>query len=209
MNKERLETTLRYFIQYQKEERLLTYLPHLLPERMAIIHQLVEQPKASLEDYLHTLRIHYLVTDARTLPLPDQSIHFITSNNTFEHIYPDILEGILIEFQRVLRKDGIMSHFIDMSDHFAHLDHTINIYHFLRFTVGQWALMDNTIQPQNRMRISQYRALYEDVDIPVLSEKHRPGNLEEVKATPLKPPFSEMPPEVVAISHSYLVSGNK
>lgn len=209
MNKERIETTIGFYIQYDKEERLSAYLPNILPERMAVIHQLFNTPAATLKEYLQTLRLNYLVTDARALPLEDKTIDFITSNNTFEHIYPDILNGILKEFQRVLHPDGFMSHFIDMSDHFAHLDQTINIYNFLRFTERQWNLIDNSIQPQNRMRINQYRALYEGLNIPILSEKHRPGSLEEVLDIPLKPPFSTMPKETVAISHSYLVSGNK
>jgi len=113
----------------------------------------------------------------------------------------------LQEFQSLLHPEGIMCHFIDMSDHFAHLDHTINIYHFLRFTEKQWQWIDNSIQPQNRLRIPHYRELYHSLGLHILEQEHRPGDVEAVKAMPLADPFRQMPAAEVAISHSYVVSG--
>ncbi|MBK7337072.1 MAG: class I SAM-dependent methyltransferase [Saprospirales bacterium] len=116
----------------------------------------------NLRDMLEALHIRYLVTDARKLPLNPESLDLIVSNNTFEHIYPNILAEILAEFKRLLRPGGMMSHFIDMSDHFAHLDTGITIYNFLRFSEKNWGWIDNSIQPQNRWRISHYRHLYKN-----------------------------------------------
>ena len=62
--------------------------------------------------------------------------------------------GISSKVQTDWKPDGLHSHFIDMSDHFAHMDSSISIYHFLRYSEAQWKRIDNSIQPQNRWRLS-------------------------------------------------------
>ena len=57
----------------------------------------------SVADLNKMIGLSTWVGDARHLPLEDHSIDFISSNNTFEHIYPVVLEGILKEFKRVLK----------------------------------------------------------------------------------------------------------
>ncbi len=158
------------------------------------------------EEILAALRITYLVEDARKLPLETAGFDLITSNNTFEHIPGVILQAILTEFRRVIRPGGLMSHFIDMSDHFAHLDPSITIYNFLRFTPRQWRLIDNNIQPLNRIRLTGYRQMYRESGLPITEERNRPGNLELLASVPLAAPFADLPAEEVAVSHGYLVS---
>lgn len=147
-----------------------------------------------------------IVADARQLQLEDNNIQLISSNNTYEHIYPEVLGGIIQRMWALLAPGGIMSHFIDMSDHFAHMDRGIDIYNFLRFSEKQWDLIDNRIQPQNRWRLQHYRELYQELDIPFAESKLREGVLEQVLATPLATPFAEMPAKEVAISHGYMIS---
>jgi SAM-dependent methyltransferase len=209
MNRERIITTIDKFVAYARQGKLQSYLPHLSADKLARLQQLQQQPLPNMADYLSALHMEYLVADARRLPFDDNSIDFITSNNVFEHIYPDILKDILAEFERVLHKEGLMSHFIDMSDHFAHLDKSITIYNFLQFTEQQWQAIDNSIQPQNRWRINQYRELYDELNIPILKEEARPGFMEQVQAMRLSPPFSHFDKKEVAISHCYVVSDKK
>ena len=64
-----------------------------------------------------------------------------------------------------------MSHFIDMSDHFAHLDKSISAYNFLKFSKTQWKLIDNSIQPQNRLRICDYTTLLKNAQFKVVFEE--------------------------------------
>lgn len=190
-----------------KEEGRLHQFVKPVAGRWEILESLLLEEDPDLVTLLDRLRIRYLVADARSLPLEAEAVDLISSNNTFEHIYPEILEDILLEFKRVLRPGGMMSHFIDMSDHFAHLDKSITIYNFLRFSEKQWSLIDNSIQPQNRWRIAQYRALYGKLGIPVHKEENRPGDLKALRSVPLHSDFARMPEEDLAISHSYLVSG--
>lgn len=192
-------------VRLQASGRLQSFV-RIDPARWQIVEGLSKGSETDLKAILATMYIDYLVKDARNLPLEDHSVDFITSNNTFEHIYPGILEDILKEFKRVLKPGGMMSHFIDMSDHFAHLDPTITIYNFLRFSGRQWSRIDNSIQPQNRWRISHYRALYGKLGIPVWKEENRPGDVIALRTVPVHPEYSEIPETVLAVSHSYMVT---
>lgn len=161
----------------------------------------------SLEALLDQLNLEYLIKDARALPLADNSIDLVNSNNTFEHIYPVILTPILKEFSRIVKKEGgIMSHFIDMSDHFAHFDKTINIYNFLQFSEQQWSRIDNSIQPQSRLRIDDYRMIYQQLGIPITDESFRAGDLEALAQIKLDAMYAEKTMETNAISHCHFVS---
>ncbi|MFT7451500.1 MAG: cyclopropane fatty-acyl-phospholipid synthase-like methyltransferase [Patescibacteria group bacterium] len=208
-NKEKLKTTLSAFINGQQKGQLKDYF-QIDPHRWAIIKDIyANYDNTSFEEVCQQLHFNYLVTDARKLPLKDNSIEFILSNNTFEHIYEDILKDILREFNRVLTTDGLMSHFIDMSDHFAHLDQSITIYNFLKYSPEEWDRIDNSIQPQNRLRISHFREIYKDLRIPITEEVNRPGDVELVKSLPIHSYLKDIPSEDIAISHCYLASSSK
>lgn len=209
-SKERLETTLQKFVDCKMSGQLKNYID-FLPDRFDIITNLLaDYDKFSLNEMLQKLNITYLIEDATKLSLPDNSIDLVNSNNTFEHIYPNILIPILKEFRRVVKKqDGVMSHFIDMTDHFAHFDKSINIYNFLQFSDKNWKWIDNSIQPQSRMRIYDYKHIYADLSIPISDESCRGGNLNELKSILLAVKFATHPLEEIAISHCHFISNMK
>jgi len=99
-----------------------------------------------------------------------------------------------------------MSHFIDMTDHFAHFDKSINMYNFLQFTDNQWKWIDNSIQPQSRLRIYDYKQIYSDLSIPISDESFREGNLDELKSIHLADKFANKPLEDIATSHCHIIS---
>lgn len=206
MNKANLYLTLERYLEWEQAGTLQPYLTPI-PERLEKARQLLaEAHHLSLEESLSQLNLTYLIKDARQLDIADNSIQLITSNNTFEHIYPQILREILLEFKRILAGDGVMSHFIDMSDHFAHLDSNISIYHFLRFSEQNWKWIDNDVQPQNRWRLEQYRQVYQELGIKIKEEKNRPGQPEVVAKEPIADEFKAFSLEELAISHSYVIS---
>lgn len=209
-SKERIQTTLLKFVERHQAGHLKTHF-EVIPERLAILSNLLANfDKYSLDVVLQTLHITYLIEDARKLSLPDDSIDLVNSNNTFEHIYPEILVPILKEFRRVVKKRaGVMSHFIDMSDHFAHFDKSINAYNFLQFTDDQWKWIDNSIQPQSRIRIYDYKQIYADLEIPISGESFRAGNLDELKTIQLADKFANRPLVEVAKSHCHFISDMK
>ena len=205
-DREKVLDTIDIFLRYQKDGRLASFCK-VAPERLAVLETIATR-RASYdwEQIKEALNLQYLVVDARKLPLENQTIDLITSNNTFEHVYADVLKDILLSFKRVLNPNGLMSHFIDMSDHFAHLDRSITIYNFLQFSEQQWSLIDNSVQPQNRWRIPQFRELYQELGLPITEELNREGDLEALKSVQIHSSFQKMSLEDLAVSHSYVVS---
>jgi hypothetical protein len=206
-SKERIIKTLNKFLEFHNSGKLKDYINYS-SERFKVITSILENDENyDLDQILQLLKITYIIEDARKLSLADDSIDLVNSNNTFEHIYPELLIPILKEFKRVVKKqNGVMSHFIDMSDHFAHFDKTINIYNFLQFSDKQWKWIDNSIQPQSRIRIYDYKKIYEDLNIPTFELTFREGNINELKSVTLDSTFSIRSLQEIAISHCHFVS---
>ncbi|MCP9236154.1 class I SAM-dependent methyltransferase [Lewinella sp. JB7] len=207
MTAERQVIALRKLLAYHDDGRLATYLPGVLTDRLTVLRELCKTPESLTVDQISSrIRLDARVMDATRLDFPDDHFDLICSNNTFEHVYPKVLARILGEFKRVVKPNGVMSHFVDLSDHFAHLDSSINIYNFLRFSHRQWAMLDNSIQPQNRLRWPDYLAMYAALGIPVREQEVRPGNLANLRSVPVHADIGPYPDEELAISHGYLVS---
>ncbi len=205
-NTRHLRTTIKKMVACADSGKLNTYLDYR-PERLEQLRALAGQSdKTDFRQLAKTLNIEYLVQDARQLSLDAGTIDLVHSNNTFEHIYPNILAGILREFARVVRPGGVQSHFIDLSDHFAHFDPSITIYHFLRFSPAAWKWIDNNVQPLNRLRIPDYRQLYQEAGIPITEEQIRPGSLELLRQVPIHAHFQKYSPAENAVSHGYFFS---
>ena len=195
--REQLERTLDLFLQEPQ-------LDAAVRDRFAEVRSRVGlQP---LHQSLEDLGIHYLIGDARRLDLPADSVDLIHSNNTFEHIPEPILEGILSEFERVLRPGGVQTHFVDLTDHFAHFDRSITPYHFLQFSDRAWCWIDNGIQPMNRMRQSDYLRMYERVGIRPVEHTWEPGDLQALAQVRRSERFAAYSAEDAAVTHCRITS---
>lgn len=204
--KENLITTIRFFIDYFEKGKLQAFLK-VGTDQMEVLKKLAnDYPTMDFQAMASQLNIRFTIEDIRKINLAHHSIDLIHSNNTFEHVYPDVLKGILSKFKTLSSKGGVMSHFIDMSDHFAHFDKSINIYNFLQFSDKTWQWIDNSIQPQNRWRLSDYQKLYQDLSISVSETDCRKGNVDEVLAMRLADKYNGYGPEDLAVSHCYLIS---
>jgi len=205
LTKASLLKTIKKFNEWEKAGKLKIYLLQIENERWRKLKSVFDnQNELNINEMLAVLEITTIVGDARKVKLKGQSIDFICSNNTFEHIYPNILEDILLEFKRLIKPGGLMSHFIDMSDHFAHFDKSISIYNFLKFTEKQWKMIDNSIQPQNRMRFCQYELIYKHLKIPSERSIVELGDLKALSNIGLKAPFKTFTKEELVISHGYI-----
>ena len=205
-NPELTHTTLRKFLEYHKNGKLEKILPGISKERLELVLSEAESPSPDFFDLLDKHHIVYMVMDARKLHLPDAGVDLISSNNTFEHIYPEVLDGILKEFRRLGKPGGVMSHSIDLSDHFAHMDKSITIYNFLKYSDAQWKCIDNRIQPQNRLRIYDYREMYKKQNIVIIEEINREFKMEDYNKVKVSEKFLSHSPEENAVSHSQIIS---
>jgi hypothetical protein len=118
---------------------------------------------AALDDLVRLIRLEYQApADAANTNLPDASIDLHVSYTVFEHIPANILEDILKESSRLLGRDGVALHQVDMSDHFAHSDPTLSMIHFLRYSGQEYAKYnDNQFAYCNRLRADAYDGIYE------------------------------------------------
>ena len=206
MSKESLKITCNKFIEWRQKGELKKFLPIINEENWNTLKILAMDNQEGLSSMCQQLNLNNWIGDARNTPFEANYIDLICSNNTFEHIPKTVLNSILIEFKSVIHPNGVMSHFIDMSDHFAHFDQSINIYNFLRFSDQAWGWIDNSIQPQNRMRFKDYKEIYRKLMIPITDEEIREGSVEALKEISLDSKFGNYKLEELAISHGYIIS---
>lgn len=128
--------------------------------------------------------IDAMVGDAGATTLDDGSIELSISNNTFEHIAPEILERILIEMRRLSSSvGGGSAHFIDLKDHYALVDPTIGVYNFLQYPDRRWRWFNNPLQYQNRLRASDYRRIAEAAGFSIALERNASDDACELPST--------------------------
>jgi SAM-dependent methyltransferase len=207
MTKETILETINLFIDLENRKKLHFPIDQLNKKRWALLLD-IKKRAATLtrNQILNELQLELIVGDARKMNMDDNRFHYICSNNTYEHIYPNILIDIIKEFKRVLKPDGLMNHFIDMTDHFAHFDKSINHYNFLRFSDKAWSRIDNSIQPQSRQRLKDYRAMYEALEIPIIEEVIWPYDKTLLKDIKLDKKWATYSADELGIIHAYLIS---
>jgi hypothetical protein len=173
LNAERTRATLRAYLAKAERCELEAILPRLDATRLAQLDSALSLHSLSASEILLSLGIVARLGDIRSTGLESDSIDLIVSNNTLEHVPANVLSGAFAEFRRLLRAGGIMSHGIDLSDHFSHFDPTISPYNFLRFSTRLWRLFNSGLAYQNRLRYSDYRALHESSGFEVVDSLAR------------------------------------
>lgn len=121
--------------------------------------------------------------------LPERSMNLLVSNNTLEHIEPRTLQELMIELRRLATQGAVMSHFIDMSDHYSHFDPAISQFNYMRYSDRAWLLANNRLQYQSRLRASDYRRLIEAAGFVVAWEDRERGSPRELSRIALAPRF--------------------
>lgn len=116
----------------------------------------------TLETLDEFLNITYLApADASALDLPDNLIDCHFSTTVLEHIEPSILEKIVIEASRVIKKEGYFIHRVDLTDHFRYNDDNLNKFNFYKFSDDEWrAISNNRYAYTNRMRVCEFESLF-------------------------------------------------
>ncbi len=122
------------------------------------------------------------------------------------HIPADAIASMFTEFRRLLRPPGVMSHFIDMADHYALFDRKITRYNFLRYSDPVWWLFNNSLHYQNRLRLPDFRALHEQCGFEVLEEENRREPLERLRSVPLTSRFVGYAEDDLAVYDSWMIS---
>jgi SAM-dependent methyltransferase len=110
---------------------------------------------------LATMGVHYLApADARATGLADASIDLASSTSVLEHVPPADIASILRELKRICRPGALLSMLIDYEDHYGQRKGDAGIYNFLRFSDREWRKYNTSSHFQNRLRHSDYAALF-------------------------------------------------
>jgi SAM-dependent methyltransferase len=107
--------------------------------------------------------------DARRTGLAASSVDLVTSNSTLEHVPRQELLPLMAECRRVLKDTGIVCVRVDYEDHFAGFDRDLSPYNFLRYSESEWRRFNSRLHYQNRLRHSDYVALFEEAGFSLLS----------------------------------------
>jgi hypothetical protein len=136
---------------------------------------------ASLAELLLAARVQYHApADARRTSLPDESVDVVFSNSVLEHVPGDVIQSMLIESKRILRKGGVTIHCVNCGDHYAYFDRTITPMNYFTFTEEQWRRWNNPLQYQNRLRPIDFVQMAERAGLQLAINCFRPR--EDLKA---------------------------
>lgn len=146
----------------------------IFDERMKLIERLKHDP----EKLLSEANIDYMApADASDTDLPDSSVDYHISTTVLEHISRRDIERIFMEAKRILKKDAMALHFIDLSDHFQHQDKNITRINFLRYSEKEWEqIAGNQFAYCNRLRANDYFCLFRDLDFDIVRSETEVGD---------------------------------
>jgi hypothetical protein len=120
--------------------------------------------------------IKYLApADARATGLANDSISYLVSTSTLEHIPPDDILAIFSECRRILATGSIMSLAIDYRDHWWYADPSIDVFNFRRYSERTWRFLNPPTHWQNRLRHPDYLALLEQSKFDIIRADVNPG----------------------------------
>lgn len=187
--------------------RLKERLPWALPGRVDALRRAYESfGRVKLRDALGALGIELRIGDVRVLARPDPPIDLVVSNNTLEHVERKALADILAALRRVAASGAVMSHFIDLADHYSHFDRQLTPYNFLRYRPATWRLFNNRLQYQNRLRVSDYRAAHARAGFRVVLEENDDSAGPGLEGLQVAREFRHYSRQDLAVTSSWMVS---
>lgn len=190
--------------------RLVEALPPHLPAIARASHRPlpeVEQAHRDLleargiEDLLRRARIDYRApADASNTDLLESSVDVAYSNSVLEHIPGPVILRIMKESYRFLRPGGVAIHSVNCGDHYAYFDRSITQINYLSYSEREWAIWNNDIQYQNRLRAQDFLELAEEAGFEIILKKHtaKAPLLKQLEGMKIAPEFRRYSPEQLA-----------
>jgi len=196
-----------FYKEYAADDRLSRILPDILPERLQLVHRALALPPGTDPlTMLAAVGVDILVCDARQLPHKSESLDLVVSSGTLQHIPKEILEGILGEFRRVLHSNGVMSHWSKLSDIYAAFDRKLSRLNFYRFSAAAWRWVESPFENQNRLRLSDYRRIFEETGFSIVREENETAERKELERVPVHAEFSSYDEESLLTISTWLTA---
>jgi methyltransferase family protein len=207
VNRERVKRALVQFSESELEGRLKALLPRLIPERMKVLHQALAQagPEPARQ-LLERFNIHARVADAEHSGLGPQSIDLVFSSGVLDYIPAQKLAALFRGFRRLLSSESVMSHRFGLQDQSADFDRSLTRLNFLQYSSRTWNLLASPLIWQNRLRVSDYRALITAAGFRIVQEINTSGPAEDLEKIRLAPEFRKYSKEDLLVATSWLVA---
>jgi hypothetical protein len=180
-------------------------LEGVVPERLARLERVLADPAGGPDELLAAVGVTNVLADARSLDV-GRRIDLIVSNNTLEHIPYEVMHDMFVHFRELVSEGGLMSHWIDMSDHYMNFDGSIGPYNFLKFPGPLWRLFNNKHQYQNRLRLPDFRHLHRSTGWTVVEERNTAGRAEELRRIRIAREFRRYREEDLLVYETWMVS---
>jgi hypothetical protein len=158
-----------------------------------------------LNELFSQMNVKFYNGDAAKLNFENKNFDICFSVNTLEHIYQPMLQDILQNYVQHTNSSGYHLHVIDMNDHFSHIDSSITKYNYLQYSKEQWKLLDNNLQPQNRLRITDFENIFRTINLSIIKEDSMPAEMESFNSIMLHPDFKQYKAERCAIPNTTLL----
>ena len=197
----------RRLLEKEEDGTLAKKLLHLRPERLKELREAYEDESLKTPaQMLERINVFPIVTDARNTCLEAASVDFFVSNATFEHIPRDILTDILVEFRRLAVPGAVMSHQIDLGDHYRSFDPKISPVNFRKYSDFIWRFFNNTLDFHNRIMLPDYRKMHRDAGFRIVQENNKSAPPEVLDNIRLAKQFRHCKPEDLLVVNSRMIS---
>jgi hypothetical protein len=197
---------MEHFCVFARTGELNAILPAVRPSAVAM---LTEQAPLASElspvEFLERLNIHAVVQDVRSSGLANRSVDMVFSHGVLEHLPPPMLSEALAELRRLCSGSSVMSHFIGMADQFANFDRSITPFNNMRYSDRAWRWWNNSLIPQNRLRVSDYRRAYGEAGFEIVAEEDLSGAESDLASIRLAPEFARYDRKDLLVLFSWLV----
>jgi hypothetical protein len=161
-----------------------------------------EDPTVVLEQ----LHIHLRVRGAQDTGLPSKTVDLFTSTGVLQYIPGEVIKSMLAEFTRLGTASSVQSHYVNLVDQYSSFDKSISPLNFLQYSPRQWDWLNSSLTWLNRLRISDYRALFTQAGFKITSEINTSGGLEVLERLRLAPQFSNYSADDLLVFNSWIVA---
>ena len=200
-------TVLHLFIQYATSGRLFELLPYARKDRIADLAVALEKsPDLHPNELLKHCNIYPINCDAHDTKLEDSSIEFFVSNNTLEHISNDVIQDIFTEFRRLSSDSCVMSHYIDMIDHYRYFDQSLSFFNFRKYSPNVFRIFNNSLLYQNRNLYSDYISLHQNSGLNVIYAFAERASAEHIQKITLAKEFLHYSLDELLLACCWIVS---
>lgn len=208
LSPERLRQAIGFFVEYDRTGRLDELLPGVRRERVAELKTLLTTARESrsVSGTLERINVRPLVCDVHSANLDRGAVEFFISNCVLEHIPREEIISIFSTFRRLAAPSAVMSHLIDMSDHYADFDSSITPFNFLKYSERAWRWFNNRLHFQNRLRITDHRKIHEGAGFAILGEYNVQGSEAALDSVRLAGEFRDYPREDLRVTQGWLFS---